>query len=121
LWGIATQNAGHPLGQAAPYLYNLPYGAITDVLATPNLPTNVTGVLTDSSGAQNQTAWDLALPLQGQPGFVSALYNSPFSTRWFVLTFGVDSTLQADWGWDPATGLGTPNGWNFVQAFGRHH
>ncbi len=21
--------------------------------------------------------------------------------------------------WDPATGVGTPNGWNFVQAFGQ--
>ncbi len=118
LWGIATQRAGHPLGQAAPYLYNLPPGAIFDVLATPTSPNNVSGVLIDSSGRQVQTPWDLALPLQGQPTFISALYNSPYSTRWFVLTFGTDSTLQAGPGWDPATGVGSPNGWNFVQAFG---
>jgi hypothetical protein len=34
------------------------------------------------------------------------------------VTFGTDSTLRAGRGWDPATGLGTPDGWNFVQAFG---
>jgi len=118
LWGIAVQRAGHPLGQAAPYLYDLPYGAIFDIAATPTPRDNVSGVLIDSSGKQIQTSWDLALPLQGQQSFFSTLYNSPYSTRWFVLTFGNDSTLQAGPGWDPATGVGTPNGWNFVQAFG---
>jgi subtilase family serine protease len=118
LWGIAVQHAHHPLGQAAPHLYNLPPGAITDVKATSTSPDNVTGVLTDAFGTQQLTSWDLALPLQGQQTFFSALYNSPFSTRWFVLTFGNDSALQAGPGWDPATGLGTPNGWNFVQSFG---
>jgi subtilase family serine protease len=119
LWGIATQHALHRLGPAAPRLYRLPPGAITDVLGTPTSPNNVTGTLTDSNGEQHLTSWELALPLQGQQSFFSALYNSPFSTRWFVLTFGNDSTLKAGPGWDPATGLGTPNGWNFVQAFPR--
>jgi subtilase family serine protease len=117
LWGIATQRAGHPLGQAAPYLYDLPSGALFDIAATPTSPDNVSGVLIDANGRQIQTPWDLALPLQGQQTFFSALYNSPYSTRWFVLTFGNDSTLQAGPGWDPATGVGTPNAWNFVQAF----
>jgi hypothetical protein len=89
-----------------------------DVLPTPTSSHNVTGVLTDSGGTQSLTSWDLALPLQGQQTFYSALYNSPYSTRWFVITFGNDSTLHAAPGWDPATGLGTPNGWNFVHAFG---
>jgi subtilase family serine protease len=117
LWGIAAQRAHHPLGQAAPYLYRLPPGAITDVNAVATSADNVTGVLSDANGTFPQTSWDLALPLQGQATFFSALYNSPHSTRWFVLTFGTDSALQAGPGWDPATGLGTPNGWNFVQAF----
>ncbi|MDE2304401.1 MAG: S8/S53 family peptidase [Gammaproteobacteria bacterium] len=120
LWGIAVQRAGHPLGEAAPYLYDMPRGAIMDIGAAPSSRTNVTGTLTDSNGTQNLTTWDLALPLQGQPSFVSALYHSPYSTRWFVLTFGTDSSLQAGPGWDPATGVGTPNGWNFVQAFASH-
>jgi len=64
------------------------------------------------------SASELAAPLSGQPNFISALYNSPFSTRWFVITFGVDTSLSAGPGWDQATGLGTPNGWRFVQAFG---
>lgn len=119
LWGIAAQHAGRRLGQAAPYLYNLPPGAITDVL-TLNSPNNVTGVLTDANGSQTLTSWILALPLQGIQSFYSALYNSPNSTSWFVITFGTDSTLKAGPGWDPATGLGTPNGVNFVQAFPRH-
>jgi subtilase family serine protease len=118
LWGIATQRAHHRLGNAAPHLYRLPQGAITDVLATPSSPGNVTGTIHDANGTQHLSSSELAAPLSGQPNFVSALYNSPFSTRWFVLTFGVDTSLSAGPGWDQATGLGTPNGWNFVQAFG---
>jgi subtilase family serine protease len=117
LWGIATQRAHHRLGNAAPRLYRLPAGAITDVDATPSSPDNVTGTLSDANGTQHLTATELAAPLQGLPSFFSALYNSPFSTRWFVITFGVDSSLQAGPGWDQATGLGTPNGWSFVQSF----
>jgi len=119
LWGVATQGAHHRLGQAARLLYRLPAGAITDVLATSTSSENVTGSLTDAGGTQHLTSWDLSSPLQGQQTFFSALYNSPFSTRWFVLTFGVDSTLQAGPGWDSATGLGTPNGWNFVHALSK--
>lgn len=117
LWGIASQKAGHRLGQAAPYLYSLPDSAITDVLDASS-PTNVSGEVTDSQGSLQYGPWDLAAPVQGVQSFYSALYNSPHSTRWFVLTFGTDSALQAAPGWDPATGLGTPNGWNFVQSFG---
>lgn len=119
LWGIANQRAGHPLGQAAPYLYDLPNNAITDVRAIPF--DDVTGVISDSGGTSKYSASELAEPLQGLPTYLSTLYNSPFSTRWFVLTFGTDSTLQAGPGYDVATGLGTPNGEEFVEAFGKHH
>jgi subtilase family serine protease len=116
LWAIANQNARHRLGQAAPHLYRLPTPAITDVV-TPDSSHNVTGTISDPGGSFPVNSWELAAPLNGLPTFVSALYNSPFSTRWFVLTFGVDSTLATGTGWDPATGLGTPNGYNFVHAF----
>jgi subtilase family serine protease len=116
LWAIASQNAHHRLGQAAPLLYKLPTPAITDVV-TPSSSNNVTGTISDPGGSFPVNSWELAAPLNGLPTFVSALYNSPFSTRWFVLTFGVDSTLVTGKGWDPATGLGTPDGWNFVHAF----
>ncbi|HUL48168.1 MAG TPA: S53 family peptidase [Steroidobacteraceae bacterium] len=117
LWGIATQRAHHPLGQAAPRLYRLPpwSGAITDIVNFSS-PNNVSGTIVDAGGTNPMRASELASPLNNQPNFVSALYNSPFSTRWFVITFGVDSTLTTGPGWDVATGLGTPNGWNFVQA-----
>ena len=77
---------------------------------------NVTGTIQDAGGTNPIRASELAAPLNNQPRFISALYNSPHSTRWFVLTFGLDTTLQVGPGWDTATGLGTPNGWNFVQA-----
>jgi subtilase family serine protease len=117
LWAIANQKAHHPLGLAAPYLYRMSPAAITDIDAVSS-PENVTGTITSSSGAEFFDTRYLALPLQGQEEFYSALYNSPFSTRWFVLMFGTDSTLRVGPGWDPATGLGTPDGWNFVQSFG---
>ena len=117
LWGIATQSARHLLGQAAPRLYRLSpgSGAITDIVNSSS-PNNVTGTMTDAGGTNPMRASELASPLENQPAFISALYNSPHSTRWFVLSFGVDSTLQTGPGWDEATGLGTPNGWAFVQA-----
>lgn len=117
LWGIATQRAHHRLGQAAPRLYRLSgeTGAITDIVNFSS-PNNVTGTITDARGTNPLRATELAAPLNDQPQFISALYNSPHSTRWFVLTFGVDTTLPTGPGWDVATGLGTPNGWNFVQA-----
>ena len=115
LWGIATQRAHRLLGQAAPRLYRLPSAAITDVV-------NLSSRQTSRARSRRRRkypiqAWELAAPLDNLPTFLSALYNSPFSTRWFVLNFGLDSTLQSGPGWDPATGLGTPNGWNFVHAF----
>jgi hypothetical protein len=86
---------------------------------TTSSPHNVTGKISDPGGTFPINSWELAAPLNGLPTFYSALYNSPYSTRWFVLTFGVDSTLATGKGWDPATGLGTPNGFDFVHAFSR--
>lgn len=43
-------------------------------------------------------------------------YNSPFSTRWFVITFGTDSSLTTGPGWDDVSGLGTADGASFVAA-----
>ncbi len=117
LWAIATQRAHHRLGQAAPRLYRLPPWAITDVTGQTSASwNNVTGTIQDSGGTNPINSWELAAPLQNLQSFTSALYQSPYSTRWFVITFGLDSTLPTGFGWDPATGLGTPNGWSFVQS-----
>src|SRR5215470_7705092 len=108
---VAAQKASHGLGQAAPLVYNLPAGAVTDVPATSS-PNNVTGVI----NGDPQSADSLAQPLENTTSYFSALYNSPFSTRWFVITFGTDSSLTTGPGWDNVTGVGTPNGTNFVNA-----
>ena len=112
IMGIASQKAGHGLGQAAQLVYGLPTGAVSDIVPIGS-PNNVTGVINAST---IETADDLAAPLNGTTTYLSALYNSPFSTRWFVITFGTDSSLATAPGWDNVTGVGTPDGWNFVNA-----
>jgi len=115
IWAIATQAAGGWLGQAAPILYGLPAGAITDILAV-NGPDNVTGhTQIAHTPAVNYTAAELVAPVQNSTDFVSALYNGT-STRWYAISFGTDSSLTTGPGWDDVTGLGTPNGASFVTA-----
>jgi subtilase family serine protease len=108
---IAAQKAGRGLGQAATLVYNLPAGAVTDIVPVGSL-TNVTGII--NGGPISADA--LAAPLGNTTTYFSALYNSPFSTRWFVITFGTDTSLTTAPGWDNVTGVGTPNGANFINA-----
>ncbi len=115
LWAIANQKAGTPLGAAAPILYGLPAGAITDVLPVGS-PTDVKGTIVSSAGRQTLSPADLSAPLFNTTTFYNALYNSPTSTRWFVVGFGIDTSLTTAPGWDNVTGLGTPNGWSFIKA-----
>jgi subtilase family serine protease len=121
-WAIANQAyaqaGGGSLGQAAPLLYALPPAAIRDVNVTP-LDTlfNVSGVITaPPAPPQFLSANALAAPLDGTKLYVSALFQSASSTRWDVFTFGTDSSLTTGPGWDNVTGLGTPNGAQFVSA-----
>jgi subtilase family serine protease len=115
LWAISAQAAGTWLGQAAPILYTLPADAITDVVAT-NGPDNVSGITRiPPNPAVIESADALAAPLGNTTEYVSTLFNG-VSTRWYVLTFGTDSSLTTGPGWDDVTGLGTPNGANFVAA-----
>jgi subtilase family serine protease len=116
LWALANQAAGGPLGQAAPLLYQLPADAITDIQQIGSAD-NVTGVISfPPFKPVFESAKALAQPLYKTKNFVSAIYNSPFSTRWFVLTFGTDTSLTTGVGWDNMTGLGTPNGLAFIQG-----
>jgi subtilase family serine protease len=108
---VAAQKAGHGLGQAAALVYNLPAGAITDIVPSSSSG-NVTGVINGTT----YTADQLAAPLGNTTSYESALYNSPFTGAWFVVTFGTDSSLTTAPGWDNVTGMGTPNGVNFVNA-----
>jgi subtilase family serine protease len=118
LWGIVTQAARHRMGQAAPLLYNLEDGAITDIVPVDSR-SDVTGTIEDASGTTVWNKWALAGPLQNSPPFYSALYQGTSSGRWYLVTFGTDSTLGTAPGWDDVTGLGTPNGPAFVEALTR--
>jgi hypothetical protein len=94
----------------APLLYGLGSG-IRDVPAV--------GSATNVSGSINGTAWtadQLAAPLFSTKTYYSALYQSPFSTRWFVITFGTDTGLVTGPGWDNVTGLGVPDAAALVNA-----
>jgi subtilase family serine protease len=118
LWAIANQEAGYPLGQAAPYLYSLPAGAIFDVVPYSSA-TNVTGTIVESETVTDYyTAAQLAEPLEGTTKFVSALWDYPLEPGFtLLLTFGTDSGLKTAVGWDNVTGVGTPNGKVFADHF----
>ena len=112
----ATKNGNVGLGQAAPLLYGLTSG-ITDVPGSFAAEAgNVTGTIVDSNGTTNYSADDLAAPLDGVTHYVSAIFQSPGSSRYDVFTFGTDTSLQTATGWDNVTGLGTPDGVNFINA-----
>jgi len=119
LWAIANQEAlaggGTELGQAAPYLYSLPAGAVYDIVPV-TAATNVTGSIQDSKGTKQYNAKQLA----GRPSteFVSALwdYYADADTA-LVISFGTDSTLKTATGWDNVTGVGTPNAQAFADFF----
>ncbi|MGB8540356.1 MAG: S53 family peptidase [Candidatus Acidiferrales bacterium] len=116
IWAIANQEAGVPLGQAAPYLYSMPAGTITDVVPVGST-TNATGIIQDATGFHHYNAQSLAAPLDGTTKFYSAIYNSPFDDEWDIIMFGTDSSLKTKTGWDNVTGLGTPNGQAFADFF----
>jgi len=119
-WSIANQAAAQeglgPLGNAAPILYELPDDAIIDVnLSQADTLLNVTGTIFDPPNPPLfESAAALAGPQAPTKRFVSALFQSPSSTRWDVFTFGTDSSLATGPGWDNVTGLGTPNGMSFI-------
>jgi subtilase family serine protease len=113
---IAAQKNGHAgLGQAASLLYHLAPSAVTDIVPFSSAD-NVTGTVTVNGTPTDFSAAQLAAPLGNTSSFFSALYNSPGDTRWYVLTFGTDSSLVVAPGWDNVTGVGTPNGAAFVNA-----
>jgi subtilase family serine protease len=131
MWALANQAAGGgPLGQAAAMLYDLPRGAITDVrqigsannvkgtITIPNTPPKPPTIIHESPRALAAPANCAAPPctLGNTINFVSALYQSSSSTRWDVFVFGADTSLTTGPGWDNVTGLGTPNGLNFINA-----
>lgn len=120
LWAIANQEAGQPLGQAAQYLYAMPAGTITDIQPQVS-STNLVGTIQDSTGVHHFGAAELMeppiFPLGLPTGFRSFLLQNPGDLEWDAISFGTDETLKVTKGWDPVTGVGTPNGKAFADFF----
>ena len=121
LWAIANQEAlaggGTELGQAAPYLYSLPAGTISDIVPVTSA-TNVTGSVRDSQGTKKYNAARLAGATPTEHEFVSALWDI-FTDEYTaaVVSFGTDPGLNITAGWDSVTGVGTPNAQAFADFF----
>lgn len=120
LWALVNQRSqalhGRPAGQAAPYLYGLSGGAIRDVHQTSVYSaTNVAGTIMRSGLAPLYESPAAIVGPDVSTGFTSAFYQGT-STRWYVISFGTDSSLVVNNGWDPVTGLGSPNGASFVNG-----
>ncbi len=116
LWAIANQEAGTPLGQAAPYLYSMPSTTITDIVPyTPGH--NLTATIEESSSVTNNydPSETLAViePLFGD--FYSVIWDDPSAENTaFTVSFGENYHMKVGVGWDEVTGLGTPSD---AQAF----
>ncbi len=114
-WAIAQQKAGHPLGQASPTIAGLKSGVV-DVLPASS-PDNITGSITDANGTTDYTAKMLfAGAYNHNQSFLATLYPLPQSSAAVSLGFGLDSSFTVTPGWDNATGFGTPDGLNFINA-----
>jgi len=115
LWAIANQEAGAPLGQAAPYVYSMPAGTIFDIVPVGS-STNVTATIKDSTGVTKYTAAEV----MGIPPakFVSAIWDyADYEYTALALSFGTDPGLVVRPGWDNVTGVGSPNGQAFADYF----
>ena len=114
LWAIAQQEAGAPLGQAAPYLYSMPAATIRDVLPISS-KTNVTASIHELDGSTTKySAAEVAWISTGK--FISAIWDIS-SNYADGVTFGTDTSLTVKKGWDNVTGLGTPNTQAFADYF----
>jgi len=128
-WSIENVGVGPSLGLAAQNLYTTEgVSAINDVQQSsyssqepgdvwgeqviPQLPYTESVLYPPFYLAGLTFSWGVG------PDAVTALFaDSLPSNDWYVLTFGTDSSLYTAKGWDNVTGLGVPNGWNFVTAF----
>jgi subtilase family serine protease len=136
LWAIANQAAGAPLGQAAPYLYSLPAGAITDIVPVSSTH-NVTASVQTSRTSTDKFNADAAMGGAAPGKFVSAIWDDAgFAETAIIVSFGTDcstvprsrfppfvtscaqsNSLRTKVGWDNVTGMGVPNPVEFINAF----
>jgi subtilase family serine protease len=115
IWTLADQEAGKPLGQAAPLIATFPSDAVNDIVPFGS-STNVSGSIEDSNGTTFYSSDTLLAPLDTTTTYYSALWFYEEIPGYVVLSFGTDSSLTAAPGWDNVTGWGVPNGWAFITA-----
>lgn len=136
LWAIANQAAGAPLGQAAPYLYSLPAGAITDIVPVGSAH-NVTASVQTSATSTDTFNADAAMGGAAPVKYFSAIWDDAAATGTaIIISFGTDcstvprsrfppfvtsctqaNSLRTKAGWDNVTGMGVPNPTEFINAF----
>jgi subtilase family serine protease len=133
LWAIANQEAGSPLGQAAPYMYSLPAGAVYDIVPVGS-KTNIRASVIDASGTTTYSA-DSVMGSEGPADFISAIWDYPYlQDTAYVISFDADcnqsqffvayytscntpAALHTKVGWDNVTGVGVPNAKAFADSF----
>jgi subtilase family serine protease len=132
LWAIANQEAGAPLGLAAPYMYSLPPGAVTDIVPKGS-GDKVVATIEDSTGTTKYNGGEV---MGGETSgkYISALWDYyPIQFTALAISFGTDcstadgfgyitqcnqpSALQTTVGWDNVTGVGVPNAKAFADSF----
>jgi subtilase family serine protease len=118
LWTLADERAGGPLGQAARSVYHLPRKAINDIVPIGS-PFDAFGFITAGHNTTFESSYQLVQPLENNAPFLSALFRGGVMGAWYVLSFGTDTSLSTNPGWDNVTGVGTPNGPEFVDAVAR--
>ena len=136
LWAIANQEAGTPLGLAAPYMYNRPAGAVMDIVPVGSTH-NVTGSIQESATVKvpYSAPMLLGIPPSVSGKYVDAIWDyAPFQSTTLIISFGTDcstqgpsdfygtlctdpTALKTKIGWDNVTGVGTPNGQAFADSF----
>jgi subtilase family serine protease len=132
LWAIANQEAGAPLGDAAPYLYSMPAGTIYDIVPI-NSKFDVTASIQESATVTTNFNANDVMGGSAPNNFVSAIWDYPFDEATpLVISFGTDCTtivgfgitpcgtptaLRTKTGWDNVTGVGVPNAKAFADSF----
>ena len=118
LWAIANQEAGGPLGQAAPYLYRMPASTITDMVLPSSTHNVASHVELSAAGAQRFNPWQtLSIIAPKEFGAFYSAYGADPDATIFDVSFGQDYFLHLATGWDPITGLGAPNPQAFADWF----
>lgn len=118
VWSLVAQQTGTNLGNAAPILYlenALFPGSLHDVVPVGS-GHNAHGTIFKSGIPTAYSQWQLAGPYQNSPVFWESLWNAG-NNKFYSLTFGTDSSLTTNVGWDNVTGVGTPNGAAFFAPF----